>query len=85
MLRRKLVGLIHWWLQLAPVRHSHWCESNSNGMNDGRCEHQTACWYCEGVFCINQERKNCPGCERGQPCNPKLRMPYGPCACGLSN
>jgi len=84
-MKRKLIGLIHWWLQLEPIQHRHWCEIDPKGCGT-RCEHEASCWYCEGIFCINQERKNCPGCENNKPCPPipfAKRSYFTRCECGL--
>jgi hypothetical protein len=69
-MKSKLIGLIHWWLQLAPVRHQHWCP-----VNEDRCYHSSVCWYCEGVFCIGQDKKKCAGCVTGNPCKHKTGIP----------
>ena len=29
--KQKIVGLIHWWIQLTPIRHRHWCEIDPKG------------------------------------------------------
>ncbi len=82
-MKRKLIALLHWWLQLEPIRHRHWCEHNN-----GNCEHEGSCWFCEGVFCVAKERKNCPGCAKGKPCPrvPLDKRYYGyKCECGLGN
>lgn len=65
--RNKIIGLVHWWLQLGPIKHRHWCPANE----ENRCYHQSICWYCEDAFCISQERKKCAGCEAGNPCKHK--------------
>jgi hypothetical protein len=83
LFKRKLIGLIHWWLQLAPIRHQHWCEYGPGGFNDARCEHQSGSWMCEGLFCVGQERKNCPGCEKGKPCKYGSGRNFHRCECGL--
>lgn len=83
-IKRKLIGLIHWWIELEPKEHRHWCLIG-NGIPE-RCEHQHSAWHCYGAFCINQERKNCPRCESGSACPP---IPYSQrsylsrCECGL--
>ena len=66
--RQKMVGLLHWWLQLAPIRHRHWCPTDG----DPRCYHASICWYCEGAFCVDLERKKCAGCEASNPCKHRL-------------
>lgn len=78
-MKRKLIALIHWWIQLEPVRHRHWCENRG-------CAHTSSCWFCEGVFCVGQDQKNCPRCEMGKNCPPVPleKRYYGyRCECGL--
>ena len=77
-MRRKLIGLIHWWMQLAPIRHQHWCV-----VKKWECEHEGASWVCDGVFCLGQERKDCPGCEAGKPCRYGSGRNFSKCDCGL--
>lgn len=60
----KIKALVQWFVRLELQHHKHWCTPNAHGVNDGRCEHQMVCWYCKGVFCANQERKDCPECVR---------------------
>lgn len=84
-MKRKIVALIQWWLQLEPVDHRHWCLL---GDDHPHCEHQHAAWHCTGALCINQERKDCPGCELGQPCEPiplEKRSYLTKCPCGLGS
>lgn len=55
-MKRKIIGLIHWWIQLEPVRHRHWCPVECD------CYHRSIAWDCEGLWCVSQERKACPNC-----------------------
>jgi hypothetical protein len=81
--KRKLVGLIHWWISLEPVRHQHWCVIDRAVESADRCEHQFSSWVCEGLLCLGQERKNCPGCERGKPCKLGSGKNFMRCECGM--
>lgn len=58
----KFKALIQWFVMLERVQHRHWCTLEPAGHNDGRCEHQSTCWYCTGLFCANRERVNCSAC-----------------------
>lgn len=55
-------ALIQWFMALDVQSHRHWCKLQPEGHNSGRCEHQTTCWYCTGLLCVNVERKDCPKC-----------------------
>lgn len=58
----KFKALIQWFMSLEVQEHRHWCKLEPEGYNSGRCEHQSSCWYCTGLFCSHTERKDCPNC-----------------------
>lgn len=82
-LTRRLCGLVQWWMQLAPVRHRHWCPY-AGVKPDDRCYHSSVCWYCDGLLCADQERKACPNCIAGKPdtCQGSCGQGGRRCTCG---
>lgn len=77
-MKRKLIGIIHWWMQLEPIRHRHWCPNTND------CYHRSVAWYCEGLFCSDVDRKPCPNCveNKFRICRGTMGASAIKCTCG---
>ncbi len=76
-MKKRLLGLIQWWMQLEPIEHRHWCLNRA-------CYHSSIAWRCEGALCAHLEKKDCPNCKAGKP--KTCKGTFGPgaarCTCG---
>ena len=65
----KFKALLQWFILLERVEHGHWCSMRGEDTDHDRAKRKQCPttgyrWDCKGIFCANQEYKDCPTCVK---------------------